>query len=191
MSRTDIAVWLVTFTLTVFADLTQAVEVGMALAALLFIRRIATTTTVAEVTEEYAERGRGEALQDADVPAYVAVFKISGPFLFGATDKLKAILDRMDRLPPIVILRLTYMTATDATGLEAILDLAAAVRASGRAFLVSGAQAQPAALMTRARIDRQLGVENVCETFDLALVRAREIHEERFQPGFPRGALTT
>jgi SulP family sulfate permease len=191
MSRTEVAAWLVTFTLTVFADLTQAVEVGMALAALLFIRRVATTTTVAEVTEEYAERGRGEALQDADVPGYVAVFKISGPFLFGATDKLKAILDRIDRLPPIVILRLRYMTATDATGLEAILDLAAAVRASGRAFLVSGAQEQPADLMTRARIDRQLGMDNVCATFDLALVRAKAVHDERFQPGFPRGAVSS
>jgi SulP family sulfate permease len=191
MSRTDVAVWLVTFVLTVFADLTQAVEVGMALAALLFIRRVATTTTVAEVTEEYAERGRGDALQDKEIPPYVAVFKISGPFLFGATDKLKAILDRIDRLPPVVILRLRYMTAIDATGLEAILDLADAVRASGRAFLVSGAQAQPAALMARAHMDRKLGADNVCATFDLALVRARQVHEERFQPGFPRGALSS
>jgi sulfate permease, SulP family len=189
MSRTDISVWLVTFLLTVFADLTQAVEVGMALAALLFIRRVATTTTVAEVTEEYAERGRVDALQDKDIPPYVAVFKISGPFLFGATDKLKGILDRMDSLPPIVILRLKYMTATDATGLQAITDLAEAVRASGRAFLVSGAQAQPAALMQRARIHRALGEENVCATFDLALERARRVHDERFQPGFPRGSL--
>jgi SulP family sulfate permease len=189
MSRTDISVWLVTFALTVFADLTEAVEVGMALAALLFIRRVATTTTVAEVTEEYAERGRVDALQDKEIPPYVAVFKISGPFLFGATDKLKGILDRMDSLPPIVILRLRYMTATDATGLQAITDLADAVRASGRAFLVSGAQSQPAALMKRARIDRALGEENVCATFDDALDRARRVHDERFQPGFPRGAL--
>jgi SulP family sulfate permease len=189
MSRTDICVWAVTFALTVFADLTQAVGVGMALAALLFIRRVATTTTVAEVTEEYAERGRVDALQDKDIPPYVAVFKISGPFLFGATDKLKGILDRMDSLPPIVILRLKYMTATDATGLQAITDLADAVRASGRAFLVSGAQAQPAALMKRGRIDRALGEENVCATFDLALDRARRVHAERFQPGFPRGSL--
>jgi sulfate permease, SulP family len=161
----------------------------MALAALLFIRRVATTTTVAEVTEEYAERGRVDALQDKDIPPYVAVYKISGPFLFGATDKLKGILDRMDSLPPIVVLRLRYMTATDATGLQAITDLGDAVRASGRAFLVSGAQAQPAALMQRARIGRALGEENVCATFDLALARARRVHDERFQPGFPRGSL--
>jgi SulP family sulfate permease len=187
MSRTDILVWVVTFALTVFADLTQAVEVGMALAALLFIRTVATTTTVAEITEQFTQQGRPDALYDKQIPAYVAVFKINGPFLFGATDKLKGILDRMDRLPPIVILRLRYMTATDATGLQAITDLGEAVRASGRAFLVAGAQAQPAALMTRARIDRALGAENVCATFDLALERARLVYDERFQPGFPRG----
>jgi len=65
------------------------------------------------------------------------------------------------------------------------------VRASGRAFLVSGAQEQPADLMARARIDRQLGLDNVCATFDLALVRAKAVHDERFQPGFPRGAVSS
>jgi SulP family sulfate permease len=97
----------------------------------------------------------------------------------------------MDSLPPIVILRLRYMTATDATGLQAITDLAEAVRASGRAFLVSAAQAQPAALMKRARTDRALGEENVCPTFAHALERARLVYDERFQPGFPRGSIET
>ncbi len=190
MSGTDIAVWLVTFLLTVFADLTEAVEVGMALAALVFIHRVATTTTVANITEEI-EKGRADALHDKEIPHYVVAFRINGPFLFGATDKLKGIMDRLDSLPPIVILRLRYMTATDATGLQAIQDLADIVRESGRAFLVSGAQEQPAALMKRARIDRHLGEENVCPTFDAALDRARAVYREQFQPGFPRGAPET
>ena len=89
LSRTDIAVWLVTFTLTVVADLTVAVEVGMILAALLFIRRIAETTTVTEVTDDDVEGGRAHVLQDKDIPEYVRIFRIHGPFLFGVTDKLE------------------------------------------------------------------------------------------------------
>jgi sulfate permease, SulP family len=182
MSRTDTTIWLVTFALTVFADLTQAVEVGMALAALLFIRTVASTTSVAQVTEEFERRG-----DRTNIPPYVTVFRITGPFLFGATDKLQGIADRLDSFPPVVILRLQYMTATDATGLSAIEDLADTVRRSGRVFLVSGAQSQPAALMKRARFDRHIGERNMCDTYDEALTRARELFESQFQPGFPKG----
>jgi SulP family sulfate permease len=188
----------VTFALTVFADLTQAVEVGMALAALLFIRTVASTTSVAQVTEELERRGnsrgdgsgsgRGEQdRRESNIPHYVAVFRITGPFLFGATDKLQGIADRLDSFPPVVILRLQYMTATDATGLNAIEDLADTVRRSGRVFLVSGAQPQPAALMKRALFHRHIGERNMCDTYDDALTRARELFESQFQPGFPKG----
>jgi sulfate permease, SulP family len=191
MSRTDTSIWLVTFALTVFADLTQAVEVGMALAALLFIRTVASTTSVAQVTEELERRGSSEGSGNErrgnNIPPYVAVFRITGPFLFGATDKLQGIADRLDSFPPVVILRLQYMTATDATGLSAIEDLADTVRRSGRVFLISGAQPQPAALMKRARFDRHIGERNMCDTYDDALTRARELFESQFQPGFPKG----
>ena len=84
----DILVWLATFSLTMLADLTVAVEVGMVMAALLFIRRVSHTTTVSRVTPEYIESGRPHILQDKVIPDYVAIFRIHGPFLFGATDKL-------------------------------------------------------------------------------------------------------
>ena len=77
-----------TFRLTVLADLTMAVEVGMALAALLYIYRVSQTTTVSLVTDDYIERGRAHSLQDKDVPQYVSILRIHGPFLFGTTDKL-------------------------------------------------------------------------------------------------------
>ena len=86
LTKTDISIWLVTFALTVFADLTVAVEAGMILAALLFIGRVAATTTVSQVTDEYVEDGRMHILQDKDIPYYVTIFRIHGPFLFGATD---------------------------------------------------------------------------------------------------------
>jgi SulP family sulfate permease len=106
LTKSEIVVWLVTFALTVFADLTLAVEVGMILATLLFIRNVTQTTTVSEVTDDYIEHGRKHILQDKDIPHYARVFRIHGPFLFGSTDKIDEIADRVDDLPPIVILRL-------------------------------------------------------------------------------------
>src|SRR5437764_540899 len=88
LTKTDISIWLVTFALTVFADLTVAVEAGMILAALLFISRVASTTTVSQVTDDYVEDGRVHILQDKDIPYYATIFRIHGPFLFGATDKV-------------------------------------------------------------------------------------------------------
>ncbi len=106
LTKTDISIWLVTFALTVFADLTVAVEAGMILAALLFISRVAATTTVSQVTDDYVEDGRMHILQDKDIPYYATIFRIHGPFLFGATDKISVVTENLHKLPPVVILRL-------------------------------------------------------------------------------------
>jgi SulP family sulfate permease len=177
LSRTEIAVWGVTFALTVLADLTIAVEAGMALAALLFIRGVSETTTVSEVTTTYVEAGRIHTLQDKDVPPYMTIFRIHGPFLFGVTDKLNVILDRIDTLPPIVALRLRNMTALDATGLHALEHLAEALQKKRKALLVCGARPQPAKLMERAEFWRAIGRDNLCESVLHAIDRARYLYE--------------
>jgi sulfate permease, SulP family len=175
LTKTDISVWLVTFVLTVFADLTLAVEVGMILAALLFIRRVAVTTTVSRVTPEYVESGRVHILQDKPIPPYVTVFRIHGPFLFGVTDKIAHITDHIDQLPPIVIVRLRNMTAIDATGLRTLEDLADRLRMSGRTLVLCGAREQPSAVMQAAQFHERLGHANICPNIQAALERAAEI----------------
>jgi sulfate permease, SulP family len=177
LTKMDIAVWLVTLGLTVFADLTVAVEVGMILAAFSFIRKISMTTTVAEVTGEYIEDGRAHILQDKAIPPYVAVYRIHGPFLFGVTDKIAVISERIERLPPVVIVRLRNMTAIDATGIAALEDLADRLKESGRSMLVCGARPQPAALLAEAGFGDHVGAENICENIAAALERAKEIHQ--------------
>jgi len=172
---TDRLVWLVTFVLTVFADLTVAVEAGMILAALLFIRRVAVTTTVSKVTEAYVEASRGHTLQDKEIPDYVTIFRVHGPFLFGATDKLASAVEGSDDLAPIVILRLRNMTAIDATGLRAIQDLAAWLRQRNRVLLLCGALPQPASLMAKADFHRHVGADNILPSVEAALARAREL----------------
>jgi len=179
LTKADIVVWLLTLSLTVFADLTLAVEVGMILAAFTFIRKISQTTTVSKVTDEYIEDGRAHILQDKDIPSYAAVYRIHGPFLFGVTDKIAIITEQMDTLPPIVILRLRNMTAVDATGIAALEELADKLQESGRAMLVCGARPQPAALMREADFYRHVPPENMCASITEALKRAEEIYQEQ------------
>ena len=178
----DPLVWLATFSLTILADLTVAVEVGMILAALLFISRVASTTTVSRVTRDYVERARPHILQDKSIPDYVTVLRIHGPFLFGATDKLSDLAGDIPDFGEIVALRLRNMTALDATGLRAIQDFADALHASGRTLLLCGALPQPSALMDRAEFHRHVGAENILPNVDAALIRAREIHERKSSP---------
>jgi len=182
LSAADIAVWLLTLTLTVVADLTFAVEVGMVLAALMFIRKVSRTTTVTRVTHDYVEDSRVHILQGKDIPAYATVFRIHGPFLFGATDKFAEIIDALETLPPIVILRLRNMTAIDATGLGAIRDLADQLHESGRSLLLCGAREQPAKLMHQAEFERHVGAENIVSSISDAIERAADVYLRYHSP---------
>jgi SulP family sulfate permease len=178
LTKTDISVWLVTFALTVFADLTVAVEAGMILAALLFIARVADTTTVSQVTDDYIEDGRVHILQDKDIPYYATIFRIHGPFLFGATDKISAITEKIHKLPPVVLLRLRNMTAIDATGLFALEEVARALHQSGRTLILCGARSQPAELMQQAEFEEVVGKENICRNVEEALQRAEDVFKK-------------
>ncbi len=181
LTKTDVSVWLVTFALTVFADLTVAVQAGMILAALLFISRVAATTTVSQVTDDYVEDGRVHILQDKDIPYYATIFRIHGPFLFGATDKIDVVTEHIHKLPPVVILRLRNMTALDATGLFALEEVARTLKASGRALILCGAREQPLQLIQQTEFEELVGPENICDNVQDALRRAEEAFE-RLQP---------
>ena len=176
LSAADIAVWITTFALTVFADLTVAVGVGMALAALLYIYRIAETTTVAAVTREYLTEGMAHTLQDKEIPPNTTILRIHGPFLFGTTEKLIEATSDLKALDKIVILRLRNMTAIDATGLHAIEQLARRLHASGRTLLICGAREQPAKFLARADFVDHVGKENIVPHVRAALDRASVIN---------------
>jgi SulP family sulfate permease len=172
LSRLEVATWAATFVLTVFADLTVAVEAGMILAALVFIRKVTATTTISRVTKEYLAESRLHVLQDKEIPPYATVFRIHGPFLFGAADKIDDLMQQIPDLPPIVILRLRNMTAIDATGIRALEELADRVKASGRRLILCGAREQPAQLMRQSEFEQHVGPENICANVTEALSRA-------------------
>lgn len=176
LTYAEISVWGVTFGLTVFADLTVAVQFGMVLAALLFIREVSLTTTVTRVTREYLEDGKLHILQDKHIPDYVTIVRIHGPFLFGTTEKIDVISDHLESLTPIVVLRLRNMTAIDATGLLALEEVADKLKASGRSLVLCGARHQPAKLMRQSEFERHIGHDNICPNIQAALDRATKIH---------------
>jgi SulP family sulfate permease len=178
LGSADRSVWFITFALTVMADLTVAVEVGMALAALLYIYRVAQTTTVGVLTVEDVEEGRPHQLQSKDMPPYVTILRIHGPFLFGATEKLTEETADLRHFAPIVILRLRHMTAIDATGLHALEVLSDTLKKSGRTLLLCGARHQPAKMLKRADFVEHIGEPNILPHAQAALERAREIQAE-------------
>ena len=149
----------------------------MMLAVLLFIRSVTATTTVSRVTTDYVKDGYVHTLQDKEIPDYVAIFRVHGPFLFGATDKIDGITDGIDELPPIVMVRLRNMTVIDATGLLAFQDLAQTLQASGRTLLFCGAREQPRNLMSQAGFAEIVGRENICDNVLLGLARAKAAYE--------------
>jgi len=176
MDFAAIAVWLVTFALTVFADLTVAVGVGLGLAALLYIYRIAETTTVSTVTDDYIRDGLPHVLQGRILPPYVTLLRIHGPFLFGTTERLVEATANLDAFAPVVILRLRNMTAIDDTGIHAIETFARRLRQSGRTLLLCGAMQQPSRLLQSPRFLDHVGRENIMPNIQAALDRASELH---------------
>lgn len=175
LARSDAAVWIITFLLTVFADLTVAVQAGMILAALLYITKVTRTTTVSMVTSEYLREGKEHLLTFDELPQGVAIFRIHGPFLFGSTDKVDEIADNLEDLPPIVILRLRNMNAIDGTGIQALEHLADRLHAGGRVLIICGTRDQPLRLLKNAKFDQRIGEENVCMNVREAIGRAREL----------------
>jgi sulfate permease, SulP family len=177
LPKLEVGTWLLTFLLTVFADLTVAVEAGMIMGALVFISKVTRTTKISRVTADYVEHGRQHILQDKEIPPYVAIFRIHGPFLFGAADKLENVIEKLPELPPVIILRLRNMTAIDATGLQVLEHFADVVRDAHKALLLCGALEQPAQLMRQAEFEEHVGKYNICGSIAEALERARDVHE--------------
>jgi SulP family sulfate permease len=173
--RDDAAVFLAAFSLTVLIDLTVAVEVGMVLAAVLFIKRMSETTQIMAVDESTETEGSQHSLVGKEVPEGVLVFRVFGAFFFGTADKLETALKQARQEPKILILRMRKVLAMDATGLNALEDLYEKMHKRGQYLILSAPHTQPYATMIKAGFIDQIGEENVCPHIEASLVRAREI----------------
>jgi SulP family sulfate permease len=173
--RSDAIVFLSAFGLTVIVDLTVAVEIGMVLAAVLFIKRVSETTQITAVDESTETEGSQHSLVGKEIPKGVMVYRIFGSFFFGAADKLETALKRNGQEPDVLILRMRKVLAMDATGLNALEDLHERLRARGKHIVLSGPHTQPLFMMDKAGFLDRIGRQNVCANIELALARSREI----------------
>jgi SulP family sulfate permease len=178
--RSDAAVLLVTFGLTVVFDLTVAVQVGMVLAAFLFIKRMADVTNVSVVTRELRDgdggrEGDPNAISSRSVPPGVEVYEVNGPFFFGVADKVKDILRNVVGKPKVFILRMRDVPAMDATGLHALLDLRRKCEREGSTLVLAEIHTQPFFALARSGHYEEFGRQNVTPHIDDALNRARQI----------------
>lgn len=171
----DSSVFLATFTLTVLADLTLAVEVGVVLAALLMVKRVSETSQITAVDESTETEGSHHSLVGKPVPEGVLIFRVFGAFFFGVVDKLDDELKRARQEPEVLILRVRKVLAMDATGLQALEDLLVKLRAKGKHLVLSAPHTQPLMVMEKAGFLDRIGRENVCPHIDAALARARDI----------------
>ncbi len=179
--KSDVTVLAVTFLLTVLVDLTVAVQVGVVLAAFLFMRRMAEVTSVEVVAREFRDAPDGTMLADPggvarrEIPDGVEVYEINGPFFFAAAEKLKDVLTFVARKPRVFILRMRSVPAIDATGIRVLDDLHDSLVRHRVMFLIAGLQAQPRLALERAgRLDRY-GRESFVADLDEALERARRM----------------
>ncbi len=178
MPRSDALVLLTTFGLTVVFDLVIAVEVGMVLAAVLFIKRVSATTEVSLVTSEDMLERPEHIAQGKEIPKGVLVYRIFGPFLFGAAEKMEDALARVEEWPKVLILRIHLVTAMDATGLNALESVVERMQSRGGTVILSGIHRQPLEMLRKAGFIDVIGRANFCATFDDALARARQILAE-------------
>ena len=175
--KSDVTVMLVAFFLTVIIDLTVAIEVGVLLAAVLFIKRMSDVAEVEAVSSALKDDD-DEAARNSlgrQVPKGVLVYELAGSLFFGAVDKFKETMNRISEKPKILILRMRSVSSIDAAGINMIEDLLKRCKSEGTQLLLSGVHAQPVVALTRAGVLAQLGEENALGNIDAALNRAREL----------------
>ena len=177
--RSDVVVLLVTFLLTVLIDLTVAIQVGVVLAAFLFLQRMSEVSLVSPVTENLREEeenlNSARAITKRLVPPGVEVFEVFGTLFFGAIERFKDSLLRVEKKPKVLIIRMRMVPAVDATGLRVLEDVLDQTRHGGGTLLLTGVQAQPLEAMEKSGFLDQLGRENLMDNIDAALARAREL----------------
>lgn len=177
--KSDIAVLLTTFGLTVLVDLTVAIPVGMVLAAFLFIRRMAEVTNVSAVTREIDDDEEDEfdpnAVSRRRVPPDVEVYEINGPFFFGAAETFKETMRTVAAKPKVLIIRMRKVLALDSTGMHALKSVVHQTRQDGTVVLLSDVHMQPLVALTGSAALREIGADNLFGNLDDALNRARQL----------------
>lgn len=181
--KSDVVVLLTTFILTIIIDLTAAVQVGVVLAALLFMKRMSDVTSMGKINFDASEKtahdiADPDATSNKDIPEGVEVYEINGPFFFGVADMLINTLEHIGKTPKVFILRMRNVPAIDATGEHALENFYNTCRKAGTQLVLSGVNPVPYETLKKMHFIEMIGEENVTNHIDKALIRTREILKE-------------
>ena len=175
--KADVAVLLVTFLLTVLFDLTVAIEVGLVIACLLFMRRVAETTNISVLKDEIdpnADAGISLGAEHLVIPEGVEVYEIDGPFFFGIANKFEEQMVALGNHPQIRIIRMRKVPFIDSTGIHNLTNLCRMSKREGVQIILSGVNPTVHRTLEQARFYDLIGKENICSHIDLALEQARK-----------------
>ncbi len=177
--KSDITVLLITFFLTIIFDLTIAIEVGLIIACLLFMKRMSETTDVKAITEEIDPNLESEFstgnLDHLIIPKGVEVYEINGPYFFGAGNKFEEIMASFGDRPQVRIIRMRKVPFVDSTGIHNLTSLCEMSQKEGIQVVLSGVREKVNAQLEHAGFYHLIGEENICSHINLALKRANEI----------------
>ena len=175
--KSDVTVLLITFFLTIIFDLTVAIEVGLIIACLLFMKRMAETTDVKVVMDEISEESDLSSgnLEHLTIPKGVEVYEINGPYFFGAGNRFEEIMASFGDRPKVRIIRMRKVPFVDSTGIHNLTNLCTMSKSEGIEVVLSGVSEKVHSQLNKARFYDLLGEQNICSHIDIALQRAREI----------------
>ncbi len=181
--KSDVVVLLTTFILTIVIDLTAAVQVGVVLAALLFMKRMSDVTSMGKINFDVSEKtakniADPDATSNKEIPEGVEVYEINGPFFFGVADMLINTLEHIGKTPTVFILRMRNVPAIDATGEHALENFYNTCKKAGTQLVLSGVNPAPYATLKKMHFIEMIGEENITNHIDKALIRTREILKE-------------
>ena len=174
--KSDVSVLLATFFLTVIFDLTIAIEIGLLIAMLFFMRRVAETTRVSVTTDEIDLSDEGEIHHDEEVltlPRGVEVYEIDGPFFFGIANKFDGIMQSIGDKPKVRILRMRKVPFMDSTGLHNLESLLRLSHEEHIHVILSGVNERVRGVLAKAGFDQKIGAENICSNINEAVEKAR------------------
>ncbi|HEX6789985.1 MAG TPA: SulP family inorganic anion transporter [Candidatus Krumholzibacteria bacterium] len=174
-TKSDAVVMLSTFFITVLVDLTAAIQVGVVLASLLFIKRMSEVTQTRVLDSMLDEEDEEDGIRGLHIPKGVVVFEVNGPFFFGAADKFKSTINMVRKKPRVLVLRMRNVLTLDATGLRALEDVYKRALHDGTAVVLAGVHMQPLVVMKQSGFADMVGVDNMATSMDVALRRAEAI----------------
>ena len=181
--KSDVTVLIITFLLTIIFDLTVAIEVGLIIACLLFMRRMSETTDVKVISDEIDPNLESELssgnLEHLTIPEGVEVYEINGPYFFGAGNRFEEIMASFGDRPKVRIIRMRKVPFVDSTGIHNLTNLCIMSKKEGIHIVLSGVNEKVNSQLQKADFYKLIGEENICSHINIALERAKEIIAEK------------